>query len=63
MKRGKGGRERGAPAGRGARLVGSKCGQKSSFGETTVRSELVGPWIPLSNWMVFMLFFCSHRAP
>lgn len=49
MKKGKGGRERGAPAGRGARLVGSKCGQKSSFGETTVRSELVGPWIPLSN--------------
>lgn len=40
-----------------ARLVGGKCGQKSSFGETTVRSELVGPWIPLSNWMVFMLFF------
>lgn len=56
MKKGEGGRERGAPAGRGARLVGSKWGRKSSFGKTTVRSELVGPRIPLSNWMVFMLF-------
>lgn len=49
MRKGEGGRERGTLAGRGARLVGSKCGRKSSFGKTPVKSELVGPQIPLSN--------------
>ena len=57
MRKGEGGRERGTLAGRGVRLVGSICGRKSSFGKTSVRSELVGPRIPLSNWMAFKLFW------